>query len=159
MTDATRQSGLSALAGTTNFGTIITDLDSKDHATREKATLAYNVYLDRLMGYLSQYLCKLLADIPLDQIDGIVFSGTSRSSESLAPIHETGGIGEKASRLRHDVLSRFSWIGCAVNQRRNEHSDGSVREITADGSKLRGWVVETDEEGWCAHLAREEFGF
>jgi hypothetical protein len=29
------------------------------------------------MGYVSQYLCKLLATVPLEDIDGIVFSGMS----------------------------------------------------------------------------------
>ena len=106
--------------------------------------LAYSVYLDRLMGYVSQYLFKLLSTTPMDDIDGIVFSG---------------GIGERAVRLRRDALQKFGWMGCEVDPVKNEQTHGEVREITRVGSKLVGWVVETDEEGWCAHLAREEFGF
>jgi acetate kinase len=80
----------------------------------------------------------LLSQTSLDEIDGIVFSG---------------GIGEKASILRADVLRNFSWLGAEVGQ----DSEGVVSCITTESSKLKGWVVETDEEGWCAHLAREDF--
>jgi acetate kinase len=106
------------------------------------ATLAYNVYLDRLMSYISQYLFKLLQSLPLAEVDGIVFSG---------------GIGEKGARLRQDVLKRLAWLGAEVDNATNEEGTGQVREITSTRSKLRGWVVETDEEGWCAQMTRDEF--
>lgn len=128
---ADRQSGLQALAGTTDFGLILSDLD--------KYQLAYGVYLDRLLGYISQYLCKLLAQTSLDKIDGVVFSG---------------GIGEKAGKLREDVLKHFAWLGVEVGK---NGEDGQVVEITTAESKLKGWVVQTDEEGWCAELARQDF--
>lgn len=124
-----RKSGLQALAGTTNFGTI-----TERMADSDEARLAYNVFLDRLLGYVSQYLCKLLATTK--DIDGIVFSG---------------GIGEKSQQLRADVLEHFAWMGVTVKA----GGDGVVEEI-ANG-KLRGWVVKTDEEGWCARLARDDF--
>jgi acetate kinase len=141
-----RQSGLQALAGTTNFGTILSRLDSSSCSAEEyeSASKAYAVYLDRLLSYISQYLFKLLSTTPKEKIDGIVFSG---------------GIGEKGAKLRSDVLAAFSWLGAKVDESRNEGKGGVVREITASGSALRGWVVETDEEGWCAKLAKEEFGF
>ncbi|ORX37225.1 Acetokinase family-domain-containing protein [Kockovaella imperatae] len=141
-----KKSGLSALAGTTDFGLILSRLDASkvsadDHRS---ASLAYAVYLDRLLGYVSQYLFKLLATTPLSDIDGIVFSG---------------GIGERGAKLRHDVLDKFTWLGAEIDSRANDVSQGSVREITVQGSKLRGWVVETDEEGLCAELTRQDFGF
>ena len=97
------------------------------------------MYLDRLFGYLSQYLCKLLSSLALSEIDGIVFSG---------------GIGEKGARLRRDVLERFAWLGTTVDERQNEHGQGAVREITVPGSKLGGWVVETDEEGFMCKVGQ-----
>ena len=138
-----RKSGLQALAGTTNFGTILQQAfdGTEEHKT---VALAYQVYLDRLLGYVSQYLFKLLSTLSLDAIDGIVFSG---------------GIGEKGAELRRDVLQSFSWLGAEVDEAKNGEKHGQVREITKSGSKLRGWVVETDEEGRCAKLAREEFAF
>lgn len=99
--------------------------------------------MDRLLSYISQYIFKLLSTTPKGEIDGIVFSG---------------GIGEKASVLRKDVLESFGWLGCVVDDRVNEDGEGT-RRVTKEGSGLGGWVVETDEEGWCAQMAREEFGF
>ena len=131
-----KQSGLQALAGTTNFGTITTRNDPQ-------ANLAYAIYLDRLLAYVSQYVFKLLAEVP--SFDGIVFSG---------------GIGEKSSVLRADVLAKFKWLGVEVNDERNEGGgSGQIREITMQESKIKGWVVETDEEGQCAKMAREQLGF
>lgn len=106
--------------------------------------LAYAVYLDRLLSFVSQYLFKLLSTTPLESIDGIVFSG---------------GIGEKGSHLRADVLHKFAWLGSEVDAKANAQSEGTVREITTKGSKLRGWVVETDEEGQMAKLARAQLDF
>ncbi|WVW84889.1 acetate kinase [Kwoniella bestiolae CBS 10118] len=143
-----KKSGLSALAGTTNFGTIISRLSYTSGCTKEehdRAVLAYKVYLDRLMNYISQYLFKLLSTVGIENIDGIVFSG---------------GIGEKGSKLREDVLERLQWLGVEVDKERNDGKNtGRVTEITTRESKIRGWVVETDEEGWSAKLARDEFGF
>lgn len=141
-----RKSGLQALAGTTNFGTILSrvgDTSSNSSEDVSKAKLAYAVYLDRLLSYVSQYLFKLLSTTPLAEIDGIVFSG---------------GIGEKGAELRRDVLQKFEWVGAEIDHSGNQANEGEVREITKKQSKLRGWVVETDEEGQCASLARKQLG-
>ena len=137
---------MAALADTTDFGLILSRLDASTCSSGEHsaANLAYAVYLDRLMGYVSQYLCKLLSQTRKGDIDGIVFSG---------------GIGERAVRLRSDVVDKFSWLGMRVDEKRNSSAEGHVREISAQGTELRAWVVETDEEGLCAKMAREEFGF
>ncbi|KAL0240549.1 acetate kinase [Cryptococcus tetragattii IND107] len=142
-----KNSGLKALAGTTNFGHIIQNLDpskcsEEDH---EKAKLTYAVYLDRLLNFVAQYLFKLLSEIPIESIDGLVFSG---------------GIGEKGAELRRDVLKKLAWLGAEVDEEANNSNNGStVKSITKEGSKLKGWVVETDEEGWMAKMAKVEFGF
>lgn len=135
------------MAGTTNFGHIIQNLDSskcskEDH---EKAKLTYAVYLDRLLNFVAQYLFKLLSEIPIESIDGLVFSG---------------GIGEKGAELRQDVLKKLAWLGAEVDEEaNNSNNGGTVKSITKEGSKLKGWVVETDEEGWMAKMAKVEFGF
>ncbi|KAK1925863.1 Acetokinase family-domain-containing protein [Papiliotrema laurentii] len=141
-----KQSGLQALAGTTNFGTILSRLDASTCSKEEhdRASLAYAVYLDRLLAFVSQYLFKLLSTMPLEKIDGIVFSG---------------GIGEKGVELRRDVLNKFKWIGAEVDDEANGKNKGEVREITKRESKLKGWVVETDEEKQCAELARRQLDF
>ena len=61
--------------------------------------------------------------------------------------------------LRKEVLRRLKWLGAEVDDAANGKPEGAVTEITKSGSKLKAFVVETDEEGWCARLAREQLGF
>ena len=115
-----KQSGLKALAGTTNFAKITGGLDDP------KMRTAYGIYLDRLMGYISQYLCKLLATVPLEDI-GIVFSG---------------GIGEKSQMLRDDVLRRFSWLGVELEMKPT--SSASPLPLA---NSAAGWLKPTRKDG------------
>jgi acetate kinase len=71
----------------------------------------------------------------------------------------SGGIGEKSVDLRKEVLRRVQWLGAEVDDEANGKPEGTVTEITKQGSKLKALVVETDEEGWCARLARGQLGF
>ena len=61
--------------------------------------------------------------------------------------------------LRKEVLRRLKWLGAEVDDAANGKPEGTVTEITKSGSKLKAFVVETDEEGWCARLAREQLEF
>ena len=131
---------MTALAGTQNFSLITQRMADEKDDKHESAKLAYNVFLDRLMAYVSQYLCKLLASVPLSEIR-LVFAG---------------GIGEHSPKLRADVLGKLGWLGVQIAEN-NDTATGTVREISKGA--LKAYVVETDEEGWCAQLAREQFGF
>ena len=135
------------MAGTANFGTITTRMTDKSSCSDEdhaSSTLAYELYVDRLMFYLTGYLSKLLGSLDASAVDGIVFSG---------------GIGEKSDHLRADVARRLGWIGVAVDDGKNtQASKGQevVSEIHAEGSKVGLYVVQTDEEEVCARMTREE---
>lgn len=94
------------------------------------------------MGFLAAYLSKLLYRVPLANV-ALAFSG---------------GIGENSAQLRADVLARLGWLGAEVDAGKNaaRAQDGEVvRTISTAGSKLRTYVVLTDEEAQCAHMARE----
>ncbi|BEJ17045.1 hypothetical protein CspHIS471_0604460 [Cutaneotrichosporon sp. HIS471] len=139
-----RESGLLALAGTPNFGAITTKAFGvgPENEEKDQMRLAYDVFLDRVMAFITQYLAKLLAQVPMRSVQ-LVFSG---------------GIGENAARLRRDVLERLSWLGSTVSDANEVRRGGAVRRISGDDSRLAAWVVETDEEGWCAQMAREDMG-
>jgi acetate kinase len=132
-----------ALTGTSDFGTIISRAfpssppPSPDEEQQAAALLTYNLYLDRLLSYLSSYLSSLFSSpSPHSTLHGLVFSG---------------GIGERSSRLRRDVLRGLKWIeelsgtGGGVDEKANEEGKGG-RRITKEGSRIISWVVETDEE-------------
>lgn len=129
------------MAGTQNFGLISKDAADPKSKNHTRAKLAYDVFLDRLLTHLAQYVFKLASRVGVANIDGIVFSG---------------GIGENAEGLRNEVMRRFEWLG--VKPGNGKAGDKVVERISADDSRIPFFVVKTDEEGWCAHMAREELG-
>ena len=62
------------------------------------ATLAYEMYVDRIQKHIGQYLAVL------NGADAIIF---------------TAGIGENAAHVREDVISGISWFGCDVDPEKN----------------------------------------
>lgn len=129
-----KESGFKALVGTDNFGTISQNAFPDDGAKADKdSLLVYNLYFDHVMQFVSSYVSSALAAGPLD---GVVLAG---------------GIGEKSARLRADVLAGLEWIEKlgggegGLDVQANEKREG-LRRITKEGSRVPGWVVETDEE-------------
>lgn len=146
-----------ALTGTNDFGEIIerafpSDADSSDSTkveNRDSALLAYNLYLDRLLGYVKSYAAAVLGSpAPSNHLDGLIFSG---------------GIGEHSSRIREDVVRAFAWIeqlaatDGGLDPDANNQSEG-LRCITKEGSKVPAYVVETDEELEAVQLAIKASG-
>ncbi|KAJ9101045.1 hypothetical protein QFC21_003263 [Naganishia friedmannii] len=143
-----KKSGLTALAGTNDFNSITTKMlnpSSYDAEDAKASTLAYKVYTDRLLCYLTFYLGKLFETEGIDGIDGLVFSG---------------GIGEKSVFLRQDVSKRLGWMGFQVDDKLNEQASAGKEvavKINAEASKIPIWVVQTDEEEVCAKMVQEYF--
>lgn len=157
-----KESGLVGLSGTTNFGHIAERKDARvgdvlgktdksegftvTQDAKDNATITYAVFLDRLMAYLTQYVLKLAHETGgVDKIDGIVFAG---------------GIGENSVQLRRDAIQRLDVLGIKLDDKKNEAGvpDGKTQTlISAADSKVKVYIVLTDEEGWTAHMAREVF--
>ena len=132
-----REAGFAALTGTSDFRTITTRAwPKKNDSVRPEdeyaAKLAYNLFLDRIINYVSSYVVKILGT-PLPNssrppsLDGIVFSG---------------GIGEKSVELRRDVTAYFKWLGVEIDDEKNAsagkegNDDQNVFLISKDGSKF-----------------------
>ena len=145
-----------ALCGTNNFGTITsrafpsTSDDTKGVSDSElqSARLTYSLFLSHVTSYLSSYLNSILSSpSPHNKLDGIVFSG---------------GIGEKSAKLRADALAQFRWIeelagtNGGIEEETNGGDGEGTREITKQGSKVRAFVVETDEEEEMIRICEEE---
>ena len=141
-----KESGFKALVGTDNFGTITANAFPENSKEGDKdSLLVYKLYLDHIMQFVSFYVSSALAVGPLD---GVVLAG---------------GIGEKSARLRADVLGELAWVeklgggGGGLDVEANEEGKG-LRRITKEGSKVPGWVVETDEELVVIEMAWEATG-
>ena len=115
-----KQSGWKALTGTTNFSKIA---DEKAPASHR---LAFNLFVDRIIGYVGNYFVKLEG-----QVDALVFAG---------------GIGENSAFLRSRVVEKCSCLGFTIDEDKNSQpSEARVAEISK-GSKLRTLICRTDEE-------------
>lgn len=66
-------------------------------------------------------------------IDGLVF---------------TAGIGEHAPAVRAEVAARLSWLGVEIDPAANARGAGLISTLA---SKLKVWVIPTDEEAMIAH--------
>ena len=127
-----KQSGWSALAGTTDFSSIVAGWEER----KEKESLAFEIVVDRIVGYVGSYWTKLVGEC-----DALVFSG---------------GIGEKSWQLRREVARRCACLGFRIDERRNRSAgerEGAVAVIGGERMADEGGkvlVCRTDEEGWMA---------
>lgn len=143
-----KEAGWKALTGTTDFGTIATSSDPTHQ-------LAFNLFVDRICGFVGSYYVALRGDV-----DALVFAG---------------GIGEKSDRLRRVVVEQCSCLGFAIDHARNESQDDdetarTVREVgmgraregkgeagdTGQTTTHRVLVVQTDEQFEMARAAAED---
>ncbi|EJD06947.1 uncharacterized protein FOMMEDRAFT_75634 [Fomitiporia mediterranea MF3/22] len=123
-----KESGWAALAGTTNFAQIAERAGKKEYPNE---TLAFDLFVDRILGYVGSYLLKL-GGAP--RVDALVFSG---------------GIGERSARLREAVLERCRCVGFALDEKLNEQVDGKegvVIEIGTGVEGMKSLVCRTDEQ-------------
>ncbi|KAF2144056.1 uncharacterized protein K452DRAFT_223757 [Aplosporella prunicola CBS 121167] len=117
-----KQSGWSALAGTTDFGQISASDDPR-------CKLAFEIFADRILGYVGSYYLKLEGEV-----DALVFAG---------------GIGEKGARLRERVVAGAKCLGFEIDRERNEkagEAEAKVTDVGAEASKHRVLVCRTDEQ-------------
>ncbi|KAK5462785.1 hypothetical protein LTS15_002497 [Exophiala xenobiotica] len=116
-----KQSGWKALTGTSDFSKIA------DPNAPDSHKLAFNIFVDRVVGYVGNYFVKLDG-----QVDALVFSG---------------GIGEKSAYLREVVTKKVSCLGFTLDEGKNNKAaeSGDVVDIgTSD--KIRTLMCETDED-------------
>jgi acetate kinase len=112
--------GLKGLSGISNDVRLL--LASSD--PRAKLALDFFVYkIAQMTGWLTA---------ALEGLDGFVF---------------TAGIGENAPTIREAVVHRLGWLGMRLDPRANA-TGGPL--ISAPDSRLRVWVIPTDEERMIA---------
>jgi len=67
----------------------------------------------------------------------------------------TGGIGENSTVTRTRVLNRLAFYGVDLDSEANSAADGKEMEITKPGSKIRAFVIPTNEELLIAKDTRD----
>ncbi|KAL1628187.1 hypothetical protein SLS54_001757 [Diplodia seriata] len=127
-----KRSGWAALTGTTDFGHI-------SASDAPECRLAFDIFADRILGYVGSYYLKLEGDV-----DALVFAG---------------GIGEKGARLRERVVQGARCLGFALDGEKNEKAAGAesvVTDVGAADSRHRILVCRTDEQLQMARSCTED---
>jgi acetate kinase len=118
-----KQSGLIGISGLTNDMRELL-AEAKENSDR-RAQLAIDVFCYRAKKYIGSYLAGM------DGADAILF---------------TGGIGENSAEIRAKICSGLGWMGLNIDQQRNDDHAGKEGLISTDDSKLKVYVIPTDEE-------------
>ena len=90
----------------------------------QKVIDAMNVYTYSIAKYIGSYM------VALGGVDAIIF---------------TAGVGENSSLVRKLVLERLHYLGVEIDDEKNKQR-GEFVEITKPASKIRAFVVPTNEE-------------
>ncbi|HKV41598.1 MAG TPA: acetate kinase [Blastocatellia bacterium] len=118
-----KQSGLLGISGLNNDMRVL-EQELREHNDR-RVRLAIEVFCYRARKYIGAYLAAM------GGADAVIF---------------TGGIGENSPDIRARICDGLEWAGLTLDRTRNEQGVGDEGEISTDESRLRAYVIPTDEE-------------
>jgi len=125
--DLNYESGLLGLSGISN--------DSREiekNLSFERAKLAYDIYIDKIVSYIAKYYVKL------EGADAICFSA---------------GVGQRSPYVRKEIMKKLKVLGVELSENRNKYTDKEVL-ISSPNSKIKVYVLPTNEE---LLIAREAY--
>lgn len=125
-----KKSGIYGLGGHRDFRDLKQAKDDGDEA----ATLAFDVYVHRLVKYVGAYAAVL------GGLDAITF---------------TAGVGENSPTIRAAALEQLGFLGVRLDEQKNSSRDGGARRIDDGAGRVAVLVVPTNEEWAIARHAAE----
>ena len=125
-----KQSGLFGVSGVSNDSR---DVSNEANKGNEDAKLALELWSRRIADFIGQYYVRL------GGCDMIIFSA---------------GIGENAPELRTIVLNKIKEaLNVDIDWNKNDEARGVLEEISTPASKIKVYVIPTDEEVMIARDA------
>ena len=115
-----KQSGMLGLTGFSDMR----DVEDAYLKGDKNAVVGVQVYVYNIVKFIGSYIAAL------GGVDAIVF---------------TAGIGENSPVIRKLVLERLSYLGIKVDEEANNRR-GGIEEITTKDSKVKAFVIPTNEE-------------
>lgn len=123
----------SGLLGVSGVSGDYRDVTAADEDGNHRAHVAREMLFQSIKRYIGAYAAEM------GGIDALVF---------------TAGIGENNAYLRQRVADGLEFMGVSVDPAKNE-GRGEDREVTAEGARVRTFVISTDEELMIALDAQE----
>jgi len=116
-----KQSGMKALAGSNDLRDIEAAAAQKDI----KAQLALEMYAGAIKKYIGNYIAQM------NGLDALIF---------------TAGIGENSDVVRELVSQNMEYLGIGIDATKNKNPKNYNGDITHISSKVKVWVIPTNEE-------------
>jgi acetate kinase len=128
---ANHKSGLLGISGVSKDMRIIHGRAKKGN---ERCNLAIEMYCYRIAKYIGAYA------VALKKVDAIVF---------------TAGAGMNAPYVRKEICDYLKILGIKINSKKNNKAVGNEAIISSPDSKIKVFVIPTDEELMIARQAVE----
>lgn len=116
-----KKSGLLGICGASDLRKVYEKMESGE----PRAKLAFEMLVYSVVKMIGAYYAVL------GRVDAVIFAG---------------GIGENAPHFRENVCERLAHIGIAIEPEKNYNNTGSIRNLSAAGSKIQTLVIPTNEE-------------
>lgn len=121
-----KESGIKGLSGTTND---LRDVHAAVNSGSDRAALALEVFTYSIKKYIGAYAAAM------GGLDAVVF---------------TAGIGEKDEIVRQMACRDLDFMGVDFDVKKNLLTRGSESELTRPGSRVKVFLIPTDEEKMIA---------
>ncbi len=118
-----KESGVYGLSG--GLSSDFRDLAEASSEGNEKARIALEVFAYRVAKYIGSYVAAM------NGVDDVVF---------------TAGIGENSCLIREMICKYLGYLGFEFDAEQNNKLQGIEGEISKEGSKVRVFVIPTNEE-------------
>lgn len=120
------ESGYKGISGVSNDSRILEEnLTSDDKEKARRCKLAFDLQFKRVCDYIGSYY------VLMEGADAIVF---------------TAGIGENSAYFRENICKRLKVLGVEISKELNESPDREARIISTPNSKIKVYVIPTNEE-------------
>jgi len=126
-----KKSGMLGVSGISND---FRDLEDALHNGNRRAKLALEMFDYRLKKFIGEYT------IVLGGLDALVF---------------TAGIGENDPETRYEACKGLEFLGLYLDEEKNSHLKGELAEISLPESKVKVYVIPTNEELMIARDTRD----
>lgn len=124
-----KKSGMTALAGSND----LRDIEKNAATGDEKSQLALAMYAGAIKKYIGNFTAQM------NGLDALVF---------------TAGIGENSDVVRKMVCDEMTYLGIEIDAQKNQSPKDNSGDITGKNSKVKVWVIPTNEE---LEIARQSF--
>ena len=114
----------SGVLGVSGVSSDFRDLENAANDGNKRADIALKMFANRAKRYVAGYIAEV------GSVDAIVF---------------TGGIGENSATMRADIMKGFEQFGIKIDPEKN-NVRGGCHSISTDDSKVKVFVIETNEE-------------